>query len=67
MLGRVMGYSDSDWGDAESRTSQSSGKIFADGVPLNSFLRRQSVIAISSGTAEFHGAAAVLEPLMRIK
>ena len=55
-------YSDSDWpGDAGSRKSQSCGKIFAGGVPLNSFSRRQSVIA--TGTVEFH-AAPVAEHLL---
>ena len=35
------------------RKSQSSCALFIDGAPLNAFSRRQSVIATSSGMAEF--------------
>ena len=61
--GRVelVGYTDSDWaGGAGNRTGQSCGKIFADGVPVNSFSKRQSVIATSSGIAEIYAAAAAV-------
>ena len=40
-------------GDAGSRRSESSGKTFADGVPLNSISRREALTATSCGTAEF--------------
>ena len=64
----LFGYSCSDLaGDAESRKSQSSDKIFADGVAVGSFSGRQSVIAASSGTAEFFTAAAVAEHRLHIK
>ena len=64
--GRVelVGYSDSGRaGDAGSRKSQSSGKIFEGGGLLNSFSRRQSGIATSSSPAEFFAAAAFAEHL----
>ena len=64
----VVGYSDRDWaGEAGSRKSQSSAKIFADGVSVNVFSRRQQVIATTSGTREFHAAAAVAEHLLHFQ
>ena len=65
----LFGYSCSDLaGDAGSRKSQSSDKIFADGVAVGSFSGRQSVIAASSSTAElFTAAAAVAEHRLHIK
>ena len=46
---------DSDWaGDPYDRKSVSSGKIFFGGVMLVSWTRRQGVISLSSGEAEFY-------------
>jgi hypothetical protein len=64
----LNGYSDSDWaGDIATRKSQSSGHIQADSCPLLGFSRRQSVIATSSGMAEYYAAAAVAEDLIMLR
>ena len=47
-------FSDSDWAGSTDPKSQSSGALFVDGAPLCAFSRRQSVIATSSGIAEFY-------------
>ena len=51
---KLDGYSDSDWAGSTDRKSQSSGVLFVDGAHLYSSSRRRSVIATSSGTAEFY-------------
>ena len=57
---KLDGYSDTDWAGSTDRKSQSSGVLFVDGAPLYSFSRRQSVIATSSGTAEFYAGCATV-------
>ena len=61
---RLDGYSDSDWAGSTDRKSQSSGVLFVDGAPLYSFSRRQSVIATSSGMAEFYAGCATAEEIL---
>ena len=61
---RHDGYSDSDWAGSADRKSQSSGVLFVDGAPLYSFSRRQSVIATSSGMAEFYAGCATAEEML---
>ena len=61
---KLDGYSDSDWAGSTERKSHSSGVLFVDGAPLYSFSRRQSVIATSSGTAEFYAACATAEGML---
>ncbi|CAK0870594.1 unnamed protein product [Prorocentrum cordatum] len=64
----LVGFGDSDWaGDLQTRRSQSSGKIEIDGVPMHSFSRRQSIVATSSGVAEYYAATAVAEDLLYFK
>ena len=61
---KLDGYSDSDWAGSTDRKSQSSGVLFVDGALLYSFSRRQSVIATSSGTAEFYAGCATAEEML---
>ena len=49
---------------SDDRKSQSSGVLFIDGAPLSSFRTRQSVIATSSGMAEFYAACATAEEML---
>ena len=56
-------FSDSDWAGSTARKSQSSGALFIDGAPLYAFSRRQSVIATSSGMAEFYAGCATAEEM----
>ena len=63
-LARLDGLSDSDWAGSTDRKSQSSGALFVDGAPLYSFSRRQSVIATSSGMAEFFVGCATAEEML---
>ena len=60
---RLDGFSGSDWAGSTDRKSQSSGALFVDGAPLYSFSRRQSVIATSSGMAEFYAGCATAEEM----
>ena len=46
------------------RKSQSSGALFVDGAPLYSFSRRQSLIATTSGMAEFYAGCATAEKML---
>ena len=55
---KLAGFSDSAWAGSTDRKSQSSGALFIDGAPLYAFSRRQSVIATSSGMAEFYAGCA---------
>ena len=57
---RLDEYSDNNWAGSTDRKSQSSGVLLVDGAPLYSFSRRQSVIAPSSGTAEFYAGCATV-------
>ena len=61
---RLDGYSNSYWSGSTDRKSQSSGVLFVDGAPHYSFRRRQSVIATSSGTAEFYAGCATVEEML---
>ena len=61
---KLDGFSDSDWAGSTDRKSQSSGALFIDGAPLYAFSRRQSVIATSSGMAEFHAGCATAEEML---
>ena len=56
----IAGWADSDWAsDVLTRRSQSSGHIEIDGCPVSGFSSRQSVVATSSGVAEFYALCAV--------
>ena len=57
-------YSDSDWAGSTDRRSQSNGVLFVDGAAICSFSRRQSVIATSSGMAEFYAGCATAEEML---
>ena len=61
----VTVWSDSDWaGDQQTRQSQSSLHVEADGCPLFSTSRRQMAISHSSGEAEYYaGVSAAAEGL----
>ena len=60
-----MGFhSDSDWAGSTDQKSQSSGVLFVDGAPRYSFSRRRSVIATSSGMADFHAGCATAEEML---
>ena len=61
---RLDEFSDSDWAGSTDQKSQSSGVLFVDGAPLYSFSRRQSVIATSSGMAEFYAGCATAEEML---
>ena len=61
---RLDGISGSDWAGSTDRKSQSSGALFVDGAPLYSFTRRQSLIATSSGMAEFFAGCAIAEEML---
>ena len=63
-MARLDGFSDSDWAGSTDRKSQSSGALFVDGAPLYSFSRRQSLIATSSGMAEFYAGCATAEEML---
>ena len=63
-VARLDGFSDSDWAGSADRKSQSSGALFVDGAPLYSFSRRQSLIATSSGMAEFCAGCATAEEML---
>ena len=63
-VARLDGFLDSDWAGSTDRKSQSSGALFVDGAPLYSFSRRQSVIATSSGVAEFYVGCATAEEML---
>ena len=63
-VARLDGFSDSDWAGSTDRKSLSSGVLFVDGAPLHSFSRRQSVIATSSGMAEFYAGCATAEEML---
>ena len=63
-VARLEGFSDSDWAGSTDRKSQSSGALFVDGAPLFSFSRRQSLVATSSGTAEFYAGCATAEEML---
>ena len=60
---RLDGFSDSDWAGSTDGKSQSGGALFVDGTPLYAFTGRQSVIATSSGMAEFYVGCATAEML----
>ena len=60
-VARLDGFSDSDW--ATDRKSQSKDVLFVDGAPLHSSSRRQSLIATSSGMAEFYAGCATAEEM----
>ena len=62
-VARLDGFSDSDWAGSTDRKSQSSGALFVDGAPLYSSSRRQSLIATSSGMAEFYAGCATAEEM----
>ena len=60
----LQAYSDTDAaGDSRTRRSQSSVKIFADGVPMHSHSRLQKPVSTSSGTSEFYGLSSAAEKL----
>ena len=61
---KLDGYSDSDWAGSTERKSQSSGVLLVDGALLYSFSRRQSVIATSSGMAEFCAGCATANEML---
>ena len=61
---RLDGFSDSDWAGSTDRKSQSSGALFVHGAPLYSFSGRQSLIATSSGMAEFYAGCATAEEML---
>ena len=61
---RLDVFSDSDWAGSTHPKSQSSGALFVDGAPLYSFSRRQSLIATSSGMAEFCAGCATAEEML---
>ena len=61
---RLDGFSDSEWVGSTDRKSQSSGALFVDGALLYSFSRRQSLIATSSGMAEFYAGCAIAEEML---
>ena len=63
-VARLDGFSDSDWAGSTDRKSQSSGVPPVDGAPLYSFSRTQSVIATSSGMAEFYADCATAEEML---
>ena len=63
-VARLDGFSDSDWAGSTDRKSQSSSALFVDGAPLYSFSRRQSLIARSSGMAEFYAGCATAEEML---
>ena len=63
-VARLDGFSDSEWAGSTDRKSQSSGVLFVDGAPLYSFSRRQSLIATSSGMAEFCAGCATAEEML---
>ena len=65
VVARLDGFSDSDWAGSTDQKSQCSGVLFVDEAPLYSFSRRRSVIATSSGMAEFYaGYATAVEMLL---
>ena len=66
-LGRVVGYSDSDFAGSERRTSTSGGVIKFGGVIIKSWSKQQKVVALSSGEAELYGAVKLGCELMGIK
>ena len=59
---RLDGFSD--WAESMDRKSQSSGALFVDGAPLYAFTGRQSVIATSSGMAEYYAGCATAEEML---
>ena len=61
---KLDGFSDSDWAGSTDQTSQSSGALFTDGAPLYTFSRRPSVIATSSGMAEFYAGCSTAEEML---
>ena len=61
---KLDGFSDSDWAGSADRKSQSSGALFIDGALLLAFSWRQSVIATSSGMAEFYAGCATAEEML---
>ena len=63
-VARLDGFSDSAWAGSTDRKSQSSGVLFVDRAPLYSFSRRESVIATSSGMAEFYAGCATAEEML---
>ena len=63
-VARLGGFSESDWAGSTDRKSQSSGALFVDGAPLFSFTGRQSLIATSSGMAEFYAVCATAEEML---
>ena len=57
-LGTILldGISDADWaGDRKTRRSVACGVITADGCHVAAYSRRQEIVALSSGEAEFCG------------
>ena len=61
---RLDGFSDSDWAGSTDLKSQSSGALFVDGAPHYSFTRELSLIATSSGMAEFYAGCATAEEML---
>ena len=52
----LKGFSDTDWAsDKTDRKSTACGIITFDDVPVASMVRKQSLVALSSGEAEFYG------------
>ena len=63
-VARLDGFSDSDWGWFDRPEVTIEWRAFLDGAPLYSFSRRQSVIATSSGMAEFYAGCATAEEML---
>ena len=63
-VARLNGFLDSDWAGSTDRKSQSSDALFVDGATLYSFSGRQSLIATTSGKAEFDAGCATAEEML---
>ena len=65
LAGILDGYSDTDWAkDQATRKSLSCGILMIGGAVINSYSRSQTVVATSSGEAEFYGLAALSSEAM---
>ena len=64
----LMLYSDSNWAqDTRDRKSVSCGVIFCRGALLQTFVRRQTVIALSSGEAEWYAACSTVAEALHLR